>query len=340
MKNDFPEWMCWLSEVERQLPDIYGTNTEFDRLFRAIENNLSKKDKNLLTCFEEYLRLYTNLHFRRRLKHLQNLYALRARGLLEANYCEADKKAIEKYIYNVENAISRLGKPYSRWSIISFEQSLKTLFKYLGNTEALAALEERKTKRPRKFLQKDKLITRKELNMLLRKMNPRNRAFFAILYDTGARIGEVGCLNVNDVRKVEHGYIIKIRHSKTQPREVYVAEMARPLRQYLANIEDYSDKEPLWKDTRGNRVRAAAWRAALKQAQLRSGISKKLYPHLFRHSRASELLRDTNLKTEFIKKRLGWALGSTTFEKTYLHLDQDDVHNAYLCSLNKGGVLK
>jgi len=338
MKTDFPNWMCWMSEVEKQLPDIYRTNTEFVRLFRAIEKNLTKADKNILIHFEDYLRTYTKLHFRRRLKHLQNLYALRSRELLETEYCEADKSAIEKYIYNTQNAFSRFGRPYSAWSIISFDQSLKTLFEYLGNSEALESVKKRQITRPKKFLQKDKLITSPELLEMLKVMNLRNRAFYSVLYDTGARIGEIGCLDVKDVRKVEYGYIITIRHSKTEPREVYVAQFTRPLRKYLEYIEEYSPDEPLWKDTHGNRVSSAAWRNALKIAATKTGITKKIYPHLFRHTRASELLRDIGLKTEFIKKRLGWALTSKTFEETYLHLDQQDVHDAYLKSLNKGGV--
>ncbi len=54
--------------------------------------------------------------------------------------------------------------------------------------------------------------------------NPRGRAFIIVLYESGARIGEIGSMNVGDVFVPPEGHYAKLRlKGKTGSREVNVA---------------------------------------------------------------------------------------------------------------------
>ena len=61
----------------------------------------------------------------------------------------------------------------------------------------------------------------------------------------------------------------------------------------------------------------------------RAGITRRIYPHLFRHTRAT--LLSTNLKEPLLEKTMGWVNGSR-MTQTYVHLTDADVDNAILRS--------
>jgi integrase/recombinase XerD len=67
--------------------------------------------------------------------------------------------------------------------------------------------------------------------------------------------------------------------------------------------------------------------ATLKKIAKRAGIQKKIYPHLFRHSRATALAN--KLTESQMKEHFGWVQGSD-MAATYVHLSGRDVDNAFL----------
>ena len=52
----------------------------------------------------------------------------------------------------------------------------------------------------------------------------RDKAFLSMLYQTGARISEIGNLRMKDVNACENGYLINITISKTKERTPIVFE--------------------------------------------------------------------------------------------------------------------
>lgn len=65
----------------------------------------------------------------------------------------------------------------------------------------------------------------------------------------------------------------------------------------------------------------------LKETAIRAGIKKRIYPHLFRHSRATFLAN--HLTEAQMKQYFGWVQGSN-MATTYVHLSGRDVDNALL----------
>ena len=67
----------------------------------------------------------------------------------------------------------------------------------------------------------------------------------------------------------------------------------------------------------------------IKKVLKRAGITRRIYPHLFRHTRAT--LLSTNLKEPLLEKTMGWVHGSR-MTQTYVHLTDADLDNAILRS--------
>jgi integrase/recombinase XerD len=71
----------------------------------------------------------------------------------------------------------------------------------------------------------------------------------------------------------------------------------------------------------------AAARALLKRLAKKTGLKKRIYTHLMRHSRATELA--TILTEAQMKEHFGWVPGSY-MPSTYVHLSGRDVDGAIL----------
>ncbi|MGC8567488.1 MAG: hypothetical protein ACP5M8_07580, partial [Caldisphaera sp.] len=65
----------------------------------------------------------------------------------------------------------------------------------------------------------------------------------------------------------------------------------------------------------------------LKEVAVKAGIQKRIYPHLFRHSRASYYAN--KLTEQQLKAFFGWT-GGSQMAATYVHLSGRDIDNAVL----------
>ena len=90
---------------------------------------------------------------------------------------------------------------------------------------------------------------------------------------------------------------------------------------------------PLWEMIRASKadkhtfVNYACLNALLKRVARKAGIKKRVYPHLFRHSRATVLAN--HLTEAQMKEYLGWVRDSD-MASVYIHLSGRDVDHAVL----------
>jgi len=75
--------------------------------------------------------------------------------------------------------------------------------------------------------------------------NPRDKAFIWLLYETGARIGELIDLTVGDIEDRKHGKKITI-HGKTGARRVPLVESVPHLNRWLSDHPNPEKDAPLW----------------------------------------------------------------------------------------------
>lgn len=158
----------------------------------------------------------------------------------------------------------------------------------------------------------------------------RDRALVGALWDLGWRVSDVLSVRWGDVTRRAAGdglpltFHISFQASKNDvPMENYVKDSASMLEAWLRIHPRQSDETPLLCRNDGSPLTERRVLQVLKGVATRAGIRKRVYAHLFRHSRATYLLR-MGLSEALVKQMLGWAPGSQQLSKTYSHLVSGD----------------
>lgn len=164
----------------------------------------------------------------------------------------------------------------------------------------------------------------------------RDRFLFALLYDSGIRIGEALGMRHEDLAAAEREVKVRPRindngarsKSKT-PRTIPVsAELIRLYADYLHS--EYGDLDSdylfvnLWAEPRGHALTYSAVYDLVRRLRRKVGIA--FDPHWYRHTAATRMLRD-GVSIEVVSRVLGHADISTTMD-IYGHLTVEDARKA------------
>ena len=144
--------------------------------------------------------------------------------------------------------------------------------------------------------------------------NVKHRTLLMLAYATGMRCEEVLCLkpeHIDSSRKV-----VRVKGKGNKEREVPLPEnLTEQLRDYY---KQYRPATYLFEGKmRGNKYTGSSFRRVAEVAGNTAGITKKITPHVLRHSFATHMLeRGINLK------RLQMLMGHSSLSTTsgYLHL--------------------
>ncbi|MCM1986031.1 tyrosine-type recombinase/integrase [Methanococcoides seepicolus] len=129
--------------------------------------------------------------------------------------------------------------------------------------------------------------------MILTASNNRDRALIAILYDSGCRICEIGNLKIKHIVFDQYGGTIHV-DGKTGRRRVRIISSCPYLASWLEIHPYREDPESyVWINigvcTHNKHMTYNAFAAVIKRLSKKAGIKKRVHPHLFRHSRSTEL---------------------------------------------------
>ncbi len=161
--------------------------------------------------------------------------------------------------------------------------------------------------------------------------NPRDKAIIALLYDSGIRVGELLSLKKKSVDlDSEPGHVVV--DGKTGMRKIPILFSAPYLAGYLEMERGKKPDDYLWTGIgtwKGSAklVDDSAIRKMLKIAAKRAGIGKRIYPHLFRHSRATYYAN--RLTEQQLKALFGWT-GDSRMVSIYVHMSGRDIDDAVL----------
>lgn len=177
----------------------------------------------------------------------------------------------------------------------------------------------------------DPNITPEEVNLLIGECrNARDKALISLLYDSGCRIGELLTMKIEDLEFDDYGAIISVT-GKTGYRKVrVVGNSIAYIRGWLAN-HPKSNAISAWLfpdlTNFAHEMDYPSVRNLLKKAASRAGIERRIYPHLFRHTRATLLA--AKIGEAPLEKHMGWVHGSK-MSQVYVNLSGKDVDNAIL----------
>lgn len=236
-----------------------------------------------------------------------------------------DIKDLVEYIHN------RYENDYTR-SI--HKRALRNLFKWLNGGEHPDETEWIQTyvrksnggKLPEELLTKEDIKAQVEAAY-----NKRDKALIWMLYETGARIGELIDLTVGAIEDRKNGKKKVVIDGKTGSRRLPLVESVPALNRWLNEHPNPEKDAPLWcKIQQGGADDQLGYRyirdKILRKHMEKAGIDKPSNPHHYRHSRASHL---ANHMTEAqLCAWFGWVQGSDVPAK-YVHLSGRDIDHAY-----------
>ncbi len=210
---------------------------------------------------------------------------------------------------------------------------IKKYLEYSGRKDLVKVIGKKGFKEDKKVLSKTDLISRDDLELILKNCCLKVRTLLMVMYEGALRKDEVLNIRYKDV-KFNGGYIIlRIGTSKTQKRDIPLTESIPYLEEYF-NSEAFELNDKIFPYNRNTSLNTYLYylvkRLATKYPDKWKG--RKLNPHLFRHSRLTELAAG-KLNEAQIRKFAGWEPGSPMPE-IYFHLDDKDVINI----LTKGEV--
>lgn len=308
--------------------DIHGYPKRMKREFEQLDkSSLSAQNKGLILKFYDDCVLQ-GLSKPRIVKLVETMRCIAV--LLEVDFDKASVDDVKRLVRRIEE------KDWSGWTKVTYRAILKKFFKWLkGGDEYPSEVKWVKTSMNRNELQMistQDLITDEDIVKAIRACDhPRNKAFLAVLSESGCRIGEIGTLQLKNIAFDKHGTVLTL-HGKTGSRRVRVINATTYLATWL-NCHPFKDdpEAPLWINVGTSNyhqmMRYNALARILKDAFRSAGIKKRCNPHLFRHSRASIL---ANHLTEFqMNQYFGWVQGSD-MPSTYVHLSGRDLDDAIL----------
>jgi len=310
--------------------DIYNYEKTFKRALERLrsEPNICEENKQSVIKFTEHL-LVRGISKPRVIKYINHLLVLsRAAG---KPFWHFGKEDVEKLVKQVNVA------EYSEHTKRDYKIILKRFFQWLRNCneyehEYPPEVKWIKTRLHRKRLLPEALLTQQEIKMLIEATeNPRDRALILTHYESGCRIGETLSLRILHVKFDQYGAVL-IVDGKTGPRRVRVIAAAPALASWLSIHPLRNDpRAPLWVGIgtvgRHKRLDYHGVRALLRRLVQKTGLNKRLYTHLMRHTRATELA--SFLTEAQMKELLGWVQGSD-MPSVYVHLSGRDVDSALL----------
>lgn len=199
--------------------------------------------------------------------------------------------------------------------------------KYYKNTGKPEIVKWMKTKNVLKPLNQNKLLTSEEVQRMIQVCDKdRDKCIIAMAYDSGMRIGELLSLRIDDIKILENEYKIRIPNNfeaddidaKTGTRSMILIESFPYIQNYL-KVHNGDKKLFDFKKNRADQI--------LKEKAKKAGITKNVYWHLLRHSRATEFVK-LGMQETSMKKRFGWT-GSSKMIERYTHITDTDADDAY-----------
>lgn len=134
-----------------------------------------------------------------------------------------------------------------------------------------------------------------------------------ILYETGTRSSEFRGINIGDIELEERFAKIRIIGKGRGERRVFVVSEFPTLMQVLRQHPKREDSTaPLFYVPRQSNICPYSQRGLdqiIKRAAKQAGLRKRVYPHLFRFSRATELAQ--KMSESEMRIFFGWTKNST-----------------------------
>lgn len=318
--------------------DIYGHDLRYEKTKKHLERaKISLKNKELILEFDEVCSL-EKLSKSRKIKIISYLIIL-ARDYLKKDFDKAGKEDLKAVVLKLD-AKERM----SVWTKHTYKSILKKFYRWLSygdsyktrieQPEIISWLRVGVSQKDRPRVKASDILTEREIEKLIETAeHARDKAFISMLYELGARIGEIGMLRISDVSRDKYSFTVDLS-GKTGHRTPRIVVSDPYLAAWL-NVHPLKNDPgaPLWvmlgDRNKNRRMEYGALRALVLRLRGKAKMKKRIYPHLFRHTRVTHLLVNKQINESQAKIYFGWTPSSNMLSE-YSHLVSRDVNNVML----------
>lgn len=307
--------------------DVHNIDRKLEVVMKRIKTeHVSKQNQEIILKFHDF-GFSTGLSKKRIIKYMYSL--IKIAQWLNVPLENASKDEIMGLVGKIEQ------KNLSEWTKHDYKVVIKRFYKWLDGDDDYPERVKwiKTTHRKNKKKIPDELLTMDEIEKMIEAAdNLRDKALISLISESGVRIEELLTLQIKHITFDEFGAIMRVNEGKTGMRRVRLVASVP----YLANwIENHHFKgnldAPLWIKigaiNQDEIVHYENARRIIKTLAKKAGINKRVHPHLFRHSRATDLAEhftDSQLDEYF-----GWVPGSF-MPSTYVHLSGKHLDRAIL----------
>jgi len=240
----------------------------------------------------------------------------------------------KKPSFNEQDILTYLNSPefnaLSPSSQNLYKLHLKRFFRWYGIKNIFLENNIKKRREKQKQIRKEDLISLREVRKMLKNTNDtQSKCLIILMYETAGRIDEIRNVRIRDIAHYESYASIFFRVSKTIARSIPIIYSIPFLSQWLNN-HPYRDNKDAYLFVRLYRGKFSKYSTTGLYVIIKSiskFLNKNAYPHLFRHSRLTELAK--YLTEAELCRFAGWTIGSRQ-SRRYVHLSQEDVENKIL----------
>ena len=318
-------------EIEREnvREDIYNIQGRLQNITKRINHSpaISDHNKELIWKFCEHCKLQ-GLSTLRVLFYLNRF--LNIAKLAQKDFDQMTKDDVQQLVLGVRELRKRNGQPVSERTIQDHLTAIKTFWKWMKGVDNELPPEVKWIKTSlhgsNSQLPQD-LPNPEDIEKLISAAtNTRDKALVSALYDSGCRIGELLTLSIKNVSFDNYGGVLLVT-GKTGQRRVRIIHSVQRLQTWLGEHPMREEPEAMAfcsisNRMRGGRLNYEAISHVFRKLKKRSGVTKRLNPHSFRHARATLLAQ--HLTDAQLKQHFGWRADSR-MASVYIHLSGKDL---------------
>jgi len=319
--------------MTQNVDDIHAYDTGFIRAMERLESaNTSEVNKKLIkdfimNCRRDGLAKSTITNY-------LNLLTRMTARLQECGYFNNLDEMVQADFDNLLFYLEDV-RGISKGEVRNYKKAIKKLYRWRYEDDIPKWVTTLKLENIESTVQPSDLLTQDEVDRILAACrHPRNKAFIAVMLDSGMRVGALGSTRIKNVEFNQYGaiiYISKTSRSKktTAPKGIPITWSTGYLNQWLSVHPMQNDPEaPLW-TTINEPYQALSYktiRITIQNIARDAGIKKRVNPHSFRHKAITSWILD-GLNEQEVKHRAGWSKGSMQMLKIYANFTDDEINN-------------
>jgi len=251
---------------------------------------------------------------------------------------DLDRRTLDRFTATLLERRSPSGKPLSKFSVHTYIRPVRIMLSWAASVGEEVKAKPSLPRRP--TLVRD-VLSREELDQLERAaITERDRVIIRIFADCGLRLEELSRLKAGDIVRSGRQAHLRVLGKRNRWRDVPVPPtLLRRIERLIDCRPDERETDHIFLTVRrspsGLHLPLSPQGAyqVVKDAVARSGIPKRVYPHLLRHSWMTEMLRNG---MNPIQLSIIAGASVDVISQHYTHLTKDDAYEAMLRVLTGG----